>query len=232
MHLRIRPRNRAIPLAGMVLREHLMCLQWLRNESGFAWNCYTIYQRVLSAVTLMLFAAVVAYAGQLGANPNRVDFGDVAEGQTETETITVTNTGTSELTISRYSVTGAVFSVSGLSIPTTLSAHGSVSFNAEFSPTGTGSSSGSISIVTSPGDATTVIALTGVGVTSAVVQLSSASLSFANQTAGTTSPVQTVTLSDTGSAALSIASVSISGTDSGDFAQSNTCGSSVPAGGN
>ncbi len=62
----------------------------------------------------------------------------------------------------------------------------------------------------------------------AVVNLSPISLTFAGQTVGTTSTAQTVTLTNTGDAALTIASIATSG----DFAQTNTCGSSVAAGTN
>jgi len=54
-----------------------------------------------------------------------------------------------------------------------------------------------------------------------------ASVAFGNQTLGVASGGQTVTVSNTGTAAASISSVSTSG----DFAQTNTCGSSIAAGG-
>src|SRR5260370_16006660 len=62
-----------------------------------------------------------------------------------------------------------------------------------------------------------------------VASVSPTSLTFASQTTGTTSAAQTVTLSNTGNAALTITS-SIAA--SGDFAEANTCGSSVAAGAN
>ncbi|MGO9269953.1 MAG: choice-of-anchor D domain-containing protein [Terriglobia bacterium] len=57
------------------------------------------------------------------------------------------------------------------------------------------------------------------------VSLSPSSLSFSTQIVGTTSAAQGVTLSNTGNAALSISGIAASG----DFAQSDTCGSSVGA---
>ena len=45
-----------------------------------------------------------------------------------------------------------------------------------------------------------------------------------------TSPVQTVTLTNTGTTALSISSLAVTGTNAGDFAENSTCGSSVAAG--
>jgi hypothetical protein len=48
----------------------------------------------------------------------------------------------------------------------------------------------------------------------------------------TTSAPQTVTLSNVGSGPLSISSIALSGTNSGDFAQTNNCPGSLMAGGN
>jgi len=59
-----------------------------------------------------------------------------------------------------------------------------------------------------------------------------ASLSFAPQASGTTSPEQTVTLKNTGSGDLTVSSFSFSGTYAADFAVfSNGCGSAVAPGG-
>ncbi len=70
----------------------------------------------------------------------------------------------------------------------------------------------------------------GVPASVPVASLSPTSLTFALQTDGTTSAAQVVTLSNTGKAALSIASISISGTNAADFAVSNKCGSTLTAG--
>jgi hypothetical protein len=69
-----------------------------------------------------------------------------------------------------------------------------------------------------------------------IASLSTTLLVFAPQVKGTTSPAQTVTLSNTGSAALNITGtgmgISILGANAADFAQvSPSCGSSVAAGG-
>jgi len=62
--------------------------------------------------------------------------------------------------------------------------------------------------------------------------LSPGSLSFGSQSVGTRGSAQTITLSNTGSAALDITSVAITGTDSADFSQTNNCGSSLATGAN
>ena len=65
-----------------------------------------------------------------------------------------------------------------------------------------------------------------------VASIAPGSLAFGNQTINTTSTAQTVTLTNTGNAALSIAGITVTGTNASDFAQSNTCGSSVAGGSN
>lgn len=63
------------------------------------------------------------------------------------------------------------------------------------------------------------------------VTLSTSNLSFNSENQGATSPAQSVTLTNSGNAALSISAISLAGTNPGDFQQSNTCGSNVAAGG-
>jgi hypothetical protein len=60
-----------------------------------------------------------------------------------------------------------------------------------------------------------------------VAAVAPGSLTFESQATGTTSAAQAVTLSNTGGAALAVASVAISG----DFSEANNCGSSVTEGG-
>ena len=53
------------------------------------------------------------------------------------------------------------------------------------------------------------------------------SLSFGDEASGSTSAAQTVTVSDPGTSAASVSSVSVTGA----FSQTNTCGTSIAAGG-
>ena len=62
------------------------------------------------------------------------------------------------------------------------------------------------------------------------MRLSPGTLSFNKQRVGTTSAAKTVTLTNMGSATLTITSITIDGSNGGDFAQTNTCGTSVAAG--
>ena len=60
-----------------------------------------------------------------------------------------------------------------------------------------------------------------------VSSLSPTSLTFSQQSVGSTSPPQVVTLTNTGAAALALTSVGITGPNAGDFAQTNNCGSTL-----
>src|SRR5205814_2255682 len=66
------------------------------------------------------------------------------------------------------------------------------------------------------------VSVSGTG-TAPGVQLSPISLNFGHQAVNTTGAPQTVTLTNSGSSALTISSISITGTNSGDFAQTNNC---------
>jgi phosphodiesterase/alkaline phosphatase D-like protein len=65
-----------------------------------------------------------------------------------------------------------------------------------------------------------------------VVSLNPTSLTFASQNNGTTSAPMPVTVTNAGNVALSISGVSISGLQAAEFAQANTCGSSIAPGAN
>jgi hypothetical protein len=71
------------------------------------------------------------------------------------------------------------------------------------------------------------VSLIGIGTTA---KLSPTSLSLGTVALGTSSPAQTVTLSNVGTITFTISGIAITGTDAGDFAQTHTCGSSLPAG--
>jgi hypothetical protein len=100
-----------------------------------------------------------------------------------------------------------------------------------FTPTASGSDTASLSIADNASGSPQAVSLSGTG-TGAVASLSPTSVAFGNEPIDVTSSAQSVTLSNTGNAALSISSVALTGTNAGDFAQSNACGSSLAAGAN
>ncbi len=101
----------------------------------------------------------------------------------------------------------------------------SCTLNVTFTPTATGTRTGAITITDNAAGSPHKLPLTGTGGVP-VVTLTPASLTFASQAVGTTSPAQPATLKNTGSGPLSITSIAVSG----DFAQTNNCGSKVNPG--
>ena len=149
---------------------------------------------------------------QIAVVPSSVAFGNVTVGVTNTQTVTIQNPGTANLSISRASASGTGFSFSGLALPLSLAPGTSTSFSAAFTPASAGNLSGAITLVSNAPNSPTTIALSGSGVSS-TYQLSAnpTSLSFGSLTTGT-SATQTVTLSNTGNASVTISQVSVSGT--------------------
>ncbi|HMD18451.1 MAG TPA: choice-of-anchor D domain-containing protein [Terriglobales bacterium] len=125
--------------------------------------------------------------GALAANPTSLAFGSVQVGNSTNLSETLTNTGGSSLTITQANVTGAVFSISGLSLPLTLKANQSVTFTATFAPTSAGAASGSLSVVSNASNSPLNIALSGTGTAAGQLAVSPTSLSFGNVTVGTSS---------------------------------------------
>jgi len=64
------------------------------------------------------------------------------------------------------------------------------------------------------------------------ISINNANVSFGSQPVDTTSPPQTVTMTNSGNALLTITSIQLTGPNAGDFALNNTCGNSVAAGAN
>jgi hypothetical protein len=118
--------------------------------------------------------------GTLSANPTSLSFGSVQVGNTASLSETLTNTGGTAVTISQANVTGAGFSITGLTLPTTLNAAQSVTFTAKFAPTSTGAVSGNLVIVSDASNSTLNIGLSGTGTAQGQLSVSPGTLSFGN----------------------------------------------------
>ncbi len=120
--------------------------------------------------------------------------------------------------------------------PQTLASGMACTLPVDFTPTAPGANSGtlvlkdnSLNVPTS----TQTISLTGTGVGQAAGPqpvLTPATINFGSLTVGTTSAVQTATLSNTGGVPQSISSFGFFGNSTTSFTQSNSCGSSLAAG--
>jgi hypothetical protein len=159
-------------------------------------------------------------------------------GQTSSPyTVTLTNVGPTTLTISSITLGGTNPSdfTETNNCGSSVAASGSCTLTMTFHPTVTGTRSASVSISDNGGSSPQTINLSGTGATSsgAQVLLSPSSVTFSGAVLlGQTTSATTVTLTNTGTAALSISGISVGGANPSDFTETNTCGSSVPAGAN
>jgi hypothetical protein len=162
-----------------------------------------------------------------------LNFGTQNVGTTSTaQTVTLTNTGSATLYISNRMITGSNASdfSEGDTCGSAVSAGANCSISVTFTPTGTGSRSAAVSFTDNASGSPHNLNLSGTG-TVPGVGLSPGSLTFALRLVGTPSASEPVTLTNTGTGVLNLSSISITGTNSGDFSQTNTCAASVPAGG-
>jgi hypothetical protein len=154
--------------------------------------------------------------GTLGAAPSSIGFGNVQAGTSQTLSETLNNTGGSNLTVTQATVTGAGFSISGLSTPLTLTPGQSVPFNVTFAPQSSGNFSGSVAATSNASNPSLAISLSGMGTEQVQAQgqlsVSPTTISVGSVPVGT-SGTQTGTLNATG-ASVTVSSVSL---DSSEF---------------
>lgn len=149
--------------------------------------------------------------GSLTANPSTVSFGNVNVGASGSSSVTLTNSGSAGVSISQANVSGTGFSISGLATPMTLGAGQSTSFTAKFSPTTSGNSTGSISIVSNSPNSPLIIGLTGAGVASQPqITVTPTNINFGSESVGS-SMSQTVSVSNPGNAALTVTQLTATG---------------------
>ncbi|HUA17086.1 MAG TPA: choice-of-anchor tandem repeat GloVer-containing protein [Verrucomicrobiae bacterium] len=163
-------------------------------------------------------------------SPLSLSFGSIGENETTpAKTVTLTNLGTTAMTISSISITGtdAADYAQTSTCSTSLAASANCTISVTFKPNTTGVlSSASLSVSDNATGSPQKVSLSGTGTTA---KLSPLSLSFGTVTVGSKSAAKTVTLTNGGTSALAITSITITGTNASDFAETNTCGSSLAA---
>jgi hypothetical protein len=116
-----------------------------------------------SPLTVALSGTGVASVLQLSASPGSLTFGSLTIGSNATQVVTLTNGGNASVSVSALSVSGTGFSVTGISLPVTLTAAQTATFNVVFTPASAGNSVGSITVVSTATTAPAAIALSGTG---------------------------------------------------------------------
>src|SRR5580700_6347378 len=149
--------------------------------------------------------------GTLTPSPSSLAFGSIQVGTKSSLSETLTNTGSSSLTITQATPSGTGFSVSGLTLPVTLAASQTVSFNATFSPATAGAASGSISVVSTASNSPLTIPLSGTALAAGALSASPSSANFGNVTVGSNQTVPVI-VTNTGGESVTISSAAASGT--------------------
>jgi uncharacterized repeat protein (TIGR01451 family) len=138
------------------------------------------------------------------------------------QAVALTNVGNDTLNITSIAASGD-FTASN-SCGVTLAASASCAISVTFTPTTTGTRSGSLVIKDNTGDSPQSISLTGTGTPSGpAASISATALPFGSQMVGTTSNTQLVTVTNPGNATLTFLSIRASG----DFSETDTCANGV-----
>jgi hypothetical protein len=197
-----------LPLAIPAGKNVVVQVQCDPQSSGSA-NATLTLSSDASDPSLSLPLSAVGVQGQLAATPSSVNFGSVTVGSTASQTITLTNSGTASTTVTQAAVSGAGYTLSGPTLPLTLAPGQNASYTATFTPAAAGNATGNISIASNAANSPLSIPLSGTG-TQAALAVAPSSLSFGNVAVGGKA-TETLTLTDTGNAALVLTAANISG---------------------
>jgi hypothetical protein len=163
-----------------------------------------------------------------------LNFGNqVWESASTAKTVTLTNSGTATLNITSIGVTGsnAVDFAETNNCGNSVAPNATCSINVTFTPSALGSRSASVTSTDDAPNSPQTVSLTGTGTTS--VSFTPKNLNFGSHKVGHTSSPINITVTNLGtSQGLSIQGITITGSNAGDFAETNTCGSSLSAGAN
>ena len=165
--------------------------------------------------------------------PNQLNFGSVKQGSSSSAQVaTLTNTSGGPLTVSSVVISAgsANFTISADTCLSSspLAAYATCTISVVFTPSGVGDYTGTLKVVDSGAGSPLTTSLAGTGTSnSASVFFAPASISFGNQTVGSTGNTWGVTLNNTGGADLTGLNVSSNTTNF--IVSGNTCGSSLAA---
>jgi Abnormal spindle-like microcephaly-assoc'd, ASPM-SPD-2-Hydin/Protein of unknown function (DUF1573) len=146
----------------------------------------------------------------LSISPASLNFNNVVVGQTSTQAVTLMNSGNMPLTLNLATIAGTGFGMSGLSLPATIAASGSIQFSVTFSPTSTSGSTGNVTFTDNAPDSPQTLVLTGSAIASgSSLSSTPGSFNFSSVAVGSSSP-ETFTLTNSGNAAVTISSATAS----------------------
>ena len=171
------------------------------------------------------FISKVSTLGGIAINPAGLVFPAQSVGVTSPQqSVTIANTNdTASVSISSIVISGDFAQTNNC--PPVLAAGANCTVNVTFDPTAAGIRKGTNTVSDNAPGSPQIINLTG---STSTLTLSASTLSFGTQTVGLASAAQTVRVTNTGTTTITVSSIAASG----DFAETNNCGTSLPAGTN
>ncbi len=195
---------------------------FLPSAAGARSGLLTVYANVPGGQATVSLHGTATPPASIVLDPVTLSFGTTSLGASSAaQNITVSNTGGVPATLQVPTITGD-FHISANTCGSSLAASTGCTLSITFTPTASGVRNGTLTVVDSVG--TQTASLTGTGSAPATDALAPLSLTFAAQLLNTTSPAQTVTLTNSGDAALTLIAAQIV---SGDFSVVNGCGNSL-----
>ena len=152
------------PLTLNALQSTSFTVSFAPTASGNAAGVVTITSDGANPTLTMALSGTGVTPATLSSNPATIAFGSVTVGNKQTVSETITNTGGTSATISQVSASGSGFSISGITVPVTLSSGQSVTFSVAFAPAAAGSASGNVRVSSNASNSTLAISLSGTGV--------------------------------------------------------------------
>jgi hypothetical protein len=188
-----------------------------------------------TSTSATLSITITGGAAVVDLSTTSLSFGDQVAGTTSSaKTVTLTNGGTSALTLNSIALSSGETDdfILSKNCGTSLAAKATCTLSIAFKPVSAGSKSATLAITDNATGSPQKIALGGNGTSgsgSAAVTLSTTTLAFGGQSAGTASSAKTVTVTNSGTAALTLSSIAVTGAESDDFSSTTTCGASLAA---
>jgi hypothetical protein len=200
-----------VPFTLAAGKQASLRLSFNATSMGPATGSLTVTSNA-SNPTLTVALSGTGMQPQISVIPTSISFGSVALGVSNTQTLTVRDSGNANLIVSQATIAGTGFSMSGPTLPVTVTPGQSAAFTVRYSPGTAASSTGTISIGSNAPHSPLAVPLNGAGVSQSL-QLSAnpSSLAFGNVTEGT-SGKESVTLTNTGNSSVSVSKVTSVGT--------------------
>src|SRR5215211_357907 len=165
--------------------------------------------------------------------PSTLTFGSQTVGTPATQSTTLSNNGTAPLAISNITIAGANAAdyAHTTNCPATLAPGSSCTISVTFTPTAPGTRVASIFVTDNATGSPHAVGLSGTGTAAAPgASVTPGSLEFGSQLVDTAGDAKSATLTNTGTAPLTVGNITIGGTNASDYAQTNTCPATLAAG--